>query len=140
VARPAVDHIYLHKEKHHVHEDHRRRRRSQYRLLFPRPQGRRFRLRVRTRPIDPQGNIVAGSIESEVALTLDNVKALLAAAGARMDQVVKCTCYLADIADFDAFDRVYRTYFGEVKPTRTTVAAGLSGIKIEIDAMAYVGR
>lgn len=91
-------------------------------------------------PIDPQGNIVAGSIESEVALTLENIKALLAAAGARMDQVVKCTCYLADIADFDAFDRVYRTYFGEVKPTRTTVAAGLSGIKVEIDAMAYVGR
>lgn len=91
-------------------------------------------------PLDAKGNIVAGSIESEVALTLDNVAALLAAAGASMDQVVKCTCYLADIGDFDAFDRVYRTYFGDVKPTRTTVAAGLAGIRIEIDAMAYVGK
>lgn len=91
-------------------------------------------------PIDPKGNIVSGSIESEVALTLDNIARLLAAAGARMDQVVKCTCYLADIADFDAFNRVYSSYFGEVKPTRTTVAAGLAGIKIEIDAMAYVGK
>lgn len=91
-------------------------------------------------PIDPKGNIVSGSIESEVALTLDNIARLLAAAGARMDQVVKCTCYLADIADFDAFNGVYSTYFGAVKPTRTTVAAGLAGIKIEIDAMAYVGK
>ena len=91
-------------------------------------------------PIDPNGNIVSGSIDSEVALTLDNIRRLLAAAGARMDQVVKCTCYLADIADFDAFDRVYRGYFGDVMPTRTTVAAGLAGIKIEIDAMAYLGR
>lgn len=91
-------------------------------------------------PIDPKGNIVSGSIESEVALTLDNIARLLAAAGARMDQVVKCTCYLADIGDFDAFNRVYSTYFGDVKPTRTTVAAGLAGIRIEIDAMAYVGK
>src|SRR5690242_20246872 len=67
-------------------------------------------------PIDPKGNVVSGSIENEVALTLENIARLLEAAGARMDHVVKCTCYLADIADFDAFDRVYRTYFGEVPP------------------------
>lgn len=90
-------------------------------------------------PIDPSGNIVSGSIESEVALTLQNVSRLLEAAGARLDQVVKCTCYLADIANFDAFDAVYWTYFGAVPPARTTVAAGLQGIKIEIDATAYIG-
>ena len=91
-------------------------------------------------PIDPKGNVVPGSIESEVTLTLDNIARLLEAAGARMDHVVKCTCYLADIADFDTFDRVYRTYFGEVPPARTTIAAGLQGIKIEIDATAYIGH
>lgn len=91
-------------------------------------------------PIDPEGNVVSGAIENEVALTLGNIARLLEAAGARMDQVVKCTCYLANIADFDAFDRMYRTYFGDVPPACTTVAAGLQGIKIEIDATAYIGR
>jgi hypothetical protein len=71
---------------------------------------------------------------------MENVRRLLEAAGARMDQVVKCTCYLADIADFQAFDAVYREAFGGLLPARTTVQAGLMGIKIEIDAMAYIGR
>ncbi|HQZ12425.1 MAG TPA: RidA family protein [Devosia sp.] len=90
-------------------------------------------------PIDTQGRIVPGSIESEVRLTLENVRRLLEAAGARMDQVVKCTCYLADIADFPAFDAAYRAAFGTTLPARTTVEAGLAGIKVEIDAMAHVG-
>ena len=67
------------------------------------------------------------------------VRQLLEAAGARMDQVVRCTCYLADIGDFAAFDAVYREAFGTALPARTTVQAGLMGIKIEIDAMAYTG-
>ena len=90
-------------------------------------------------PIDRHGRIVSGSMESEVRLTLENIRQLLETAGARMDQVVKCTCYLADINDFAAFDAVYREAFGEAFPARTTVQAGLMGIKVEIDAMAYVG-
>ncbi len=90
-------------------------------------------------PIDRDGRVVSGSIESEVRLTLENIRQLLETAGARMDQVVKCTCYLADINDFAAFDAVYREAFGEAFPARTTVQAGLMGIKVEIDAMAYVG-
>lgn len=91
-------------------------------------------------PIDPNGKIVSGTIDSEVRLTMENVRRLLEAAGARMDQVVKCTCYLADIADFEAFDAVYRETFCGLLPARTTVQAGLMGIKIEVDAMAYIGR
>ena len=90
-------------------------------------------------PIDREGRVVSGPIESEVRLTLKNVRQLLEAAGARMDQVVRCTCYLADIGDFAAFDAVYREAFGTALPARTTVQAGLMGIKIEIDAMAYTG-
>lgn len=87
-------------------------------------------------PIDPQGAVIPGTIEEETRLTLDNLAAHLAAAGSDLAHVVKCTCYLADIADFDRFDRAYRTAFGGHRPTRTTVAAGLDGIKVEIDAIA----
>lgn len=90
-------------------------------------------------PLDPEGRIVPGDIASETALTLENVRRLVEAAGATMDDVVKCTCYLADIADFDAFDAVYRGFFRDPLPCRTTVAAGLGGIRVEIDAMAWVG-
>jgi 2-iminobutanoate/2-iminopropanoate deaminase len=89
-------------------------------------------------PIDPEGEIVAGSIESETELTLRNVEALLVAAGSGLDRVLKCTCYLADIADFDRFDAVYRRVFAGHLPARTTVGAVLGGIKIEIDAIACV--
>ncbi len=90
-------------------------------------------------PISPQGKIVPGTIEEETRLTMSNITKLLGAAGARMDQVVKCGCFLADIRDFKAFDGVYRESFGDVLPARTTVQAGLAGIKVEIDAVAYTG-
>jgi len=88
-------------------------------------------------PLDPEGAIIPGTIEEETERTLRNVEALLRAAGSGLDKVLKCTCYLADIADFDRFDAAYRRVFGERLPTRTTVAAGLDGIKVEIDAIAY---
>jgi 2-iminobutanoate/2-iminopropanoate deaminase len=90
-------------------------------------------------PIDPSGAVVPGDIRAQTALTLDNVRRLVEAAGGRMDQVVRCTCFLADISDFDAFDEVYRTYFRDPLPTRTTVAAGLDGILVEIDALVWIG-
>ncbi len=91
-------------------------------------------------PLDSQGKVQSGSIEEETRLTLTNVKRLLEAAGATMDQVVKCTCYLADINDWAVFNKVYAEFFGIVKPCRTTVQAGLGKIKVEIDAMAYMGK
>lgn len=90
-------------------------------------------------PLNPEGEIIPGDVTSEVRLTLQNIRALVEAAGGSMEQVVKCTCYLADIGDFDAFDLAYRQFFGDPPPSRTTVAAGLQGIKIEIDAIAYLG-
>jgi 2-iminobutanoate/2-iminopropanoate deaminase len=90
-------------------------------------------------PFDATGNVVQGSIEEETGRTLENVRLHLQAAGARLDQVVRCGCFLADMRDFAAFDRVYRTFFREPFPCRTTVQAGLDGIKVEIDALAYTG-
>ena len=90
-------------------------------------------------PISDEGKILSSTIEEETRSTMNNVKKLIEQAGATMDQVVKCNCYLADLADFDAFDATYREFFGEHLPCRTTVQTGLLGIKVEIDAIAYVG-
>jgi 2-iminobutanoate/2-iminopropanoate deaminase len=88
-------------------------------------------------PIDPAGNVIAGDIVAETRLTMHNVARLLKAAGAGMDDVVKCTVYLADLAEFKAFDAEYRSHFADPLPARTTVQAGLQGIRVEIDAVAY---
>ena len=87
-------------------------------------------------PLDHDGTILSGTIEEETTRTLRNVEALLKAAGSDLRHVLKCTCYLADIGDFDRFDAAYRAVFGDRLPTRTTVQAGLAGIKVEIDAIA----
>lgn len=77
-----------------------------------------------------------GTIEEETARTLDNIKAIIEAAGATMDDVVKSTVHLKDIAEFDRFNATYSTYFGGVRPARTTVQSVLAeGIRVEIDCI-----
>lgn len=79
---------------------------------------------------------ILGSIEEETARTMDNIKAIVEAAGATMDDVVKSTVHLTRIADFDRFNDVYATYFEGVKPARTTVQSVLGeGICVEIDCI-----
>lgn len=79
---------------------------------------------------------VLGTIEEETALTLDNIAAIIRAAGASMENVVKCTAHLADIQDFDRYNAVYATYFPGIKPARTTVQSVLAeNIKVEIDCI-----
>lgn len=90
-------------------------------------------------PVDPAtGRIVPGTIEEEVVLTLANVERILAAAGCTRQSVVKSTCHLADIRDFERFDQAYRKFFTGIRPARTTVESGLDGIKVEIDVVARV--
>ncbi|MDR6781979.1 2-iminobutanoate/2-iminopropanoate deaminase [Pedobacter africanus] len=79
---------------------------------------------------------VLGTIESETRLTLDNIKAIITAAGATMDDIVKCTVHLADIGDFERYNEVYASYFPGIKPARTTVQSVLAeNIKVEIDCI-----
>ena len=79
---------------------------------------------------------VLGTIEEETHLTLQNIKAIIAAAGATMEHVVKCTAHLSDINDFDRYNKVYAEYFPGIKPARTTVQSVLGeGIKVEIDCI-----
>ena len=80
-----------------------------------------------------------GTIEEETHRTMQNLKAIIEAAGSSMDQVIKCTVHLADINDFDRYNEVYGSYFGETKPTRTTVQSVLAeNLKVEIDCIAKV--
>ncbi len=90
-------------------------------------------------PLDMRtGEVVAGTIEQETHLTMEHVGKVLTAAGCTFDDVVKCTCHLADLNEFERFDSVYAGFFPGVKPARTTVQSVLSGIKVEIDAIARV--
>ena len=79
---------------------------------------------------------VLGTIEEETVRTLDNIKTIIEKAGASMDDVVKCTVHLADIKDFDRYNKIYASYFTGIKPARTTVQSVLAEhLKVEIDAI-----
>ena len=90
--------------------------------------------------INPQSNkLEQGTVASETRMTIENIRAILQAAGAGLGDVIKCSVFLADIRDFAAMNEVYGEYFGAAKPARTTVQATLpaQGIKVEIDCVAY---
>jgi 2-iminobutanoate/2-iminopropanoate deaminase len=92
-------------------------------------------------PIDPQtGRISGQTLEEQVELTLNNVKRVLESARCSMEDCVKITAYLANMADFDRYNVIYRKFFTTLRPARTTVEAKLwGGILIEIDAIAIRG-
>jgi 2-iminobutanoate/2-iminopropanoate deaminase len=89
-------------------------------------------------PLDMRtGAVVPGTIEEQTRLTLTHIGKILEAAGCDFSDVVKCTCHLSDISEFDRFDSVYAEFFTGVRPARTTVQSGLGGgMRIEIDAIA----
>jgi 2-iminobutanoate/2-iminopropanoate deaminase len=91
-------------------------------------------------PIDfATGKVVAGTVEEETRVVLSHVGKILEAAGCDFDDVVKCTCHLSDVRDFDGFNRKNSEFFSGVRPARTTVQSVLwGGIKVEIDATARV--
>jgi 2-iminobutanoate/2-iminopropanoate deaminase len=90
---------------------------------------------------DPATGQVAGdTIEAQTRQTLENMKAILEAAGASMADVVKVGAHLTDLSLFDRYNSVYVEYFPEPRPARTTVGSKLLGTYlVEIDAIAYVG-
>jgi 2-iminobutanoate/2-iminopropanoate deaminase len=86
---------------------------------------------------DESGTVVSGGIDAQTRRALDNVAACLEAAGCGLDDVVKVNAFLADLADFEGYNAVYREYFTAPFPARTTVQAGLPpGLLVEIEAVA----
>ncbi|HXX24718.1 MAG TPA: RidA family protein [Terriglobia bacterium] len=79
-----------------------------------------------------------GDVASETRRTLRNIQAILEAAGSSLGDVVRVGVFLADIKDFDAMNVVYREFFPQDQPARTTVGAQLPQIKVEIDCIARV--
>lgn len=86
---------------------------------------------------DESGQVVGSDMAAQARRALENLRACLAAAGCGLEDVVKVNAYLADLADFDAYNTVYREFFVEPYPARTTVQAGLPpGLLVEIEAAA----
>jgi 2-iminobutanoate/2-iminopropanoate deaminase len=90
--------------------------------------------------IDPAvGDIVAKDIEGQTEQVMQNLKAVLEAAGSSFDKAVKTTCFLADIADFATFNGIYGKYFSS-KPARSCVAVKdlPKGALVEVEVIALV--
>jgi len=90
-------------------------------------------------PLDAaSGELVGGDITEQTHRVLQNLQAILEAAGASFDTVVKTTVYLEDMGEFAAMNEVYAQYFKDNKPARSTVQAARlpKNVKVEIDAIA----
>ncbi|HEU0184511.1 MAG TPA: RidA family protein [Blastocatellia bacterium] len=90
-------------------------------------------------PLDPATmQIVEGGVQEQTERVLDNLKAVLEAAGTSLDRVVKTTVYLADMNEFAAMNEIYARYFGATKPARATVQVARlpRDVKVEIDVIA----
>ena len=91
--------------------------------------------------IDPaSGDFVQGDIAVQTERVMQNVAAVLEEAGSSLENLLKCTIFLADFADFQGMNEVYARFVGETPPARATVeiASLPSGARIEIDAIAHL--
>jgi len=90
-------------------------------------------------PIDPEkGELLRSTIEEETQIVLNNIKTIVEEAGARMNDVLKVTCYLADMSDFDRFNNIYKTFFQHDPPARTALQAGRLPLDVQIEVDAIV--
>lgn len=93
-------------------------------------------------PLDPAtGQVVDGDVVAQTQRVLDNLQAVLGAAGASWKDVVKTTVFLQDMKDFPRMNEVYAATMGDARPARSTVqVAGLPrGVLVEIELVAYLG-
>ena len=92
-------------------------------------------------PIDPSsGNMVNGDIKEQTKRVLENIKGILESVGASLANVVKTTVFMIDLSEFSIMNEVYKDYFPEKPPARSTiqVSALPRGAKIEIEAIAIL--
>ena len=87
------------------------------------------------------GQLAGADIESQTEQVLKNVSAILEAAGSSLQHVLRCGVFLTDMTEFSRMNAVYARMFGDHRPARTTVQVSelpLKGLRVEIDAVAYV--
>jgi 2-iminobutanoate/2-iminopropanoate deaminase len=92
-----------------------------------------------TAGIGADGKLVGeGDIRKQTEVTLENLKVAVTAAGGTLDDIVKTTVYLGDVADYSGMNEVYRRYFPEGPPARATLITGfvVPGLLVEIEAIA----
>lgn len=92
-------------------------------------------------PLDPAtGQMVEGDIKTQTRRVLENVKALLEAAGASLQDVAKTTVFMSDLGEFQAMNEVYGEYFASHPPARSTVEVKAlpRGAKVEIETVAVI--
>lgn len=82
------------------------------------------------------GELPGDDLESQTRAVLDNLRTVLAAAGAGLEDVVAVTVYLRDVGDWDGFNAVYQEVMPRPYPSRTVVGAELRGIRVELSAIA----
>lgn len=94
-------------------------------------------------PLDPAtGQIVEGDIRAQTERVLENLRAVLAAAGSSLEAAVKTTCFLRDMADFPAFNEVYAGFFTGEPPARSTVQVARlpRDVAVEVEVIALVSN
>ena len=86
------------------------------------------------------GQIISDKFENEFRRSMENVKRILAAAGAELKHVVQERSYVKDAKDLPEYNTLYREFFSEPFPARTTITNCLGRVLFEIDVVAYVGN
>lgn len=89
-------------------------------------------------PLSDDGELVGnGDIKQQTRQVIKNIMAIIQASDFTIDQVIKCTCYLIDMDDFQTFNEVYSEFFGDIEPARECVAVAAlpKGAKVEISAV-----
>jgi reactive intermediate/imine deaminase len=90
-------------------------------------------------PMTPGGTLVEGGFDQQARQTFDNLRAVAAAAGGSLRDVVRVGVYLRDMANFARMNEIYSEYFQAPLPARTTIPAPLPGFDIEVDAILVLG-
>jgi reactive intermediate/imine deaminase len=88
-------------------------------------------------PHRTDGSLVDGTFDEQARATFDNLVTVARAAGSDLSDAVQARVYLRDLDDFQAMNQVFKEYFGDEPPVRTTIQADLPGFLIEVDAVLY---
>ena len=93
-------------------------------------------------PLRSDGSMVSGDFELECVQVLDNIQAILKAAGSSMSNIIKLTVYLTDLSKFDILNNVFNKYFDQSLPARSTIEVSKlpKDSRVEIEAIGFINE